>query len=243
MLQELREQIRSLVTEARNPVLLCSFGKESMLLLYLIREVKDIPVIWFHDHLTKEQREFPERVIIDWNLTALNYPANDYYFVPCEDSVSIVSEYGIGGTVRTIRDFYHAETCSLDIFKARPGVFEYTFDLTLTGSRSTDSHPIGGENPFPRDIEFASSRLVAPLRDLTENQVWDAILELGVPYDEQRYAGDEERDPSNVHACTKCVTHSGAVYCPKVKRQIDSVVWDKDASLEAFRGRLNVGAK
>lgn len=239
MLDTLRKSIRDQVESSRSPVLLWSSGKESMLLYWLLREITDVPLIFWRSGLTKEQREFAKGFMLEFNPTVFNYPPMDSYLVSQGEGLALVNEYPIGRhPFPVIFDIEHSDKCILDSEPMRLQEMRYTFDLTFIGTKKTDSHYVTGSNPIPEDFEFGDTRFAAPLRNLTDSDVWTLIMELGVPYDEKRYLGDEGRDPSIKHFCTRCLQGKGEVFCPKETKMIPSVEWDKQTSLDAFRERF-----
>lgn len=238
MIDTIRQKIKDELSTATKPVLLCSFGKESVLLLWLLREqCPTMPVIFWHHDMISEQWEFAQRLVKKWDLTVFNWPPADRYLVSRGEGVSMINEYMLGGyRFPTISDFERSDRCVLDSNPKRKLEMTYGFDLTFIGTKATDSHYIVGSNPLPQDMQFGSTRLVAPLRDMTDAQVWDAITELGVPYDELRYPDSTDaRDPSAKHFCTRCL--EGPTICPKTGEKLE-FEWDKTASLEAFRNRF-----
>src|SRR5262249_11857175 len=102
----------------------------------------------------------------------------------------------------------------------------------------SDRHPVfdDGSIPFPPDgAEISGAKWFAPLRALTDEDVWQATKDLYIPYNEAKY--DENRaaaDPDNVVACSRCLTDQGRVFCPDVGRKIDAANWDRDSTRHHF---------
>jgi len=58
--------IEHILNKSYNPVILCSFGKDSMVMLYLIRKIKkDIPVLFFKEPFFPKKYSFANEVIMD----------------------------------------------------------------------------------------------------------------------------------------------------------------------------------
>ena len=244
-MNEKLEKVRSLISEwlniATSPVLLCSFGKDSMLLLSLIREVKDIPLIWYRSDLIVSQREFAERIIIEWDLTVFGYAPAVRYFLPNGNGLSLINDYSMSNDrFPVVVDVEHSDRCCLTISQQRTPFFSYDFDVTFTGYKNTDTHLIfEGLEVLPEDgFQFGGTKFYAPLRDLTDEDVWTLIRELKVPFDEKRYAGNDSFNPDLLLACTRCLQSTSGVFCPEQQKEIPAYQWDKQGALDAFRARF-----
>src|SRR5262249_9179860 len=119
---------------------------------------------------------------------------------------------------------------------------ESPFDCIFTGWKETDRHPIfaGSSIPFPLDgAQFSGSSWYAPLRSMTDEEVWQATKDLYIPYNEAKYDRDEQAAaPDNTVACSRCLTGRGRVFCPDVGREIDAAEWDHDSTRQHFLNRF-----
>jgi 3'-phosphoadenosine 5'-phosphosulfate sulfotransferase (PAPS reductase)/FAD synthetase len=231
-MKDVQRKTKEALEGARNPALLASFGKDSLLLLFLAHRFKpDIPIVWFDHRASEAEKRFAKKIIRDWNLTVFTYSPMDTYFLPNNEGLTLVDEYSFSeARMPVLTDVSEGETCGLNVIGERTPFFGYPFDVTLVGWKSCDGHFTTGRNPFPVDgFQFGGTRMFAPLRDLTDAQVLDAIRELGIPY--------EEIDDS-LSLCTRCLSGQGNVFCPEQQREIPSVVWDKELSLKSFRSRF-----
>ena len=204
---------RESLTKARNPALLCSFGKESMLLLESAREVRpDITVLWFGDRLSK----FAESMIKENDLCVYSYAPADRYLVPNGDGYSLIDEYSFGKTfVPTVSDLVESEKCEIEqLSTVRTPLFNYQFDLTLWGARSADTHPLIGSLPTGR-FRLGNTVMEAPLWNWSTDEVYDALAERRIPF---------EADTNRIEVCSGCL------------KQIKRTVGKK--SLKAFEQRF-----
>lgn len=191
----MREVIKKVLTEAKHPAVMSSFGKDSMLLLSLIREVTDItkiPILWFKVDRTLKQTEFAKRIIRDWDLQVFSYYPADRYFMTFNGRTVLVDEYAFG---------QHRHANVIEVDKPRPlsamrtPEMSHVWDVIFHGGKDSDEIP-----PLPDGSMLGAARVYAPLRTLGDADVWKQIKELNVPYDELRYAGDDSRDDGILEA-------------------------------------------
>jgi len=177
--------VRDILLKAKNPVLLCSFGKESLVLLKMIMDIRPIPILHFYDELDP----FVEKIIREWELDVMSYAPAIRYRV--KDTV--VSEYAIGNArLPMLRDV--SENGKPVGYVTTPQ-FHYDFDYTFFGYRKTDSHPLV-KKVFEREFQLGPTRMVAPLYDLSDRDVFNLIDEYSIPY--QPYCDDVK--PGNLPA-------------------------------------------
>lgn len=227
MIEKARERIKELLAMAQNPAVMCSFGKDSLLLLYLAREVKpDISIVWFKQSVNKESQRFAEWVIAEWDLTVFSYAPSDKYYLPNGEGLTLVDEYSFGQTsLPVLTDTVEGESCGINLPNVRTPLFDYQFDVTLVGCKLCDEHSILGH--YCNDCwELGKTVFYAPLKDWTDDDVLEAIKVLGIPC--------EEVD-DRLRVCTRCLQGTGEVFCPERQAMIPSFQWDKEASLAAFR--------
>jgi 3'-phosphoadenosine 5'-phosphosulfate sulfotransferase (PAPS reductase)/FAD synthetase len=237
----IKERIIKALEGAGNPIIFCSFGKDSMLLLKIAREVKpDIPCLWFRHDLLPTQKEFAERIICDWNLTVFGYPPAQTFVLP-NDEMTFISDQSINGYAWPVLvDQVYSDRCSLELDKTRMAYFPFGWDVVLTGWKSSDTHPLIPEGSLNIDgLKLGDVTFYSPLHDLTDGDVWTLIKELNVPVDEKRYAGDDLYNPDVVHACVACLKPDAKrVWCPSAKRLIDAHTWNHKAETANFQARF-----
>jgi hypothetical protein len=207
--------IGEVLDAARNPALLCSFGSDSTLLLHFARQVKrDIPVYYFGDSLPR----LAQQLVIDDDLMVLGYAPADRYLVPQGDGVALVEEYDINGQrvpmVSPVK--VSRETCTAESSWGHTPSFHFPHDIVLWGYKRTDRHPLIPAT-FAREIQLGHTKFVAPLYDLTDQQVGDALTALGLDY----------------------VREDAAEFCDECLNSIINSNWDRDAALAGFRSRFH----
>lgn len=228
-MDQARQIIRNALTTAQSPAVMCSFGKDSMLLLTLVREIRqDVPVLWFRDGTSEK---FARRIIREWNLTAFSPAPADVYLVGPH---TMIHEYDLDGPcVPMVIDLAQGEECALQKFPQRTTNLFLPFDVLLTGYKDTDTHWLKGRAKLWEDGAMAGRTLIiAPIRHMSDDQVRAALAEMNIPY----RVGDDE-----LPLCTACMTAGpGEVYCPEVGHFIPVHQWEQDKSLSAFRQRFQL---
>lgn len=193
--------IKEALSAAHTPVILCSFGKDSMVLLHLIRTVKkDIPVLFFKEAFHPRKYMFANSVINDLNLTVYEYPPTAIEIMYNDGMTEFVNLYTLGqdayiylptGVIQSqgskicaVRDIYH---------KPKIGQYTYKWDLTFIGHKDSDKDTIL-ENVKPHDgyRKAGLTFFVYPLKDWTDKDIWAYIEEYNIPYNNKRYNKENE---------------------------------------------------
>lgn len=249
--QEKIEQAKELIYAHRAQlcVLLCSFGKDSMALLHLIREVMPVsrlncqaypvPVIYHRQPWFPVKNEFAERVTRSWGLEIHDFPPK-LCGVKCNaDRLELVARYPFGNDAMDLplnteppipRRPY---VCGrLWIIRPKIALATWPWSVAFIGHKSTDVDPYEGPVPLRADqVDVGGVRVVFPLREWTDADVWDYLEEQQIEYDLGRYENRKEladkwNNPDYIHACTACVDPretADQVYCPKLKTEIPNV--------------------
>lgn len=198
------------------PVLYFSGGKESTLLLSMLREqpVEFGIVTQGREWWTKEQREHLDNLIIDWKLKVFSYPPVSSHL----QGNSLVSYYAMGDSVMPIvRDFVgEGERCLADLDKHRMNSTPFGWDIYIFGSRKDDSHPLM-DNLMPvSEWKIGNTTFWNPLYEWTREQVEQELDKRGLNFEVT-----ERTDTGNlVDFCRRCVLGKGEVFCPAEQRMI-----------------------
>lgn len=220
-LENTNEILREALGAAKNPILCSSFGKDSQTLLHLIKNLGyNIPVLIFQDWLTRHQKVFIKEMVEKWKLTI-------FFYQPLraeKRSGSLVTYYNVAGrALPVIQDIITNGRCGLDLLNFTPLPFHYIWDLTIVGSKNCDEHPLVSAPDFAA-FNSDSHKMIMPLADWTEAEVWEFIRANNIPYDKRVYdEGDEKADTGSAVLCLSCSDTKEQVFCSKVNRMIEGI--------------------
>lgn len=199
MLKLLRENVHSIVQAAYNPALFCSFGKDSLLLLALAREIRpSIGIIWLRENLLPSQRAFAERYIIANDLKVLNFAPVARQMVATANGLSLLNGYSLNSDlVNSIHDCLpSSERCILDLCSPAKGLpVTLPYDVLLTGQKASDGHELASYGD-----EIGGIPVKKPLWEYSDTEVRQMLMELGISV-----PSEEEADTSTLIACTNCL--------------------------------------
>lgn len=240
--------IRQAVWDHPPAAVMLSFGKDSMVLAALIREASrgtqgfPLPVIFHRVPWFTHKYEFADSVIRSWAMEVHDWTPMHAGIKVKPDRIELVARYNFGNGVMDVpvntlspthyprRDYI----CALNDWLGRPkspGTL-HRWKTIFHGHKSADVDQFEGPVPLNRGaVTIGGIRLVFPLRDWTDADVWDYIEANHIPYQKSRYANRAElsdtwANPDYIHACTACIDpreKSNAVFCPKLKRQVPNV--------------------
>lgn len=193
-------KVREALAQSKAPAVLSSFGKDSMLLLWLIREAYTgtVPVIWFpsgHDE------SFGRRMVREWDLTVFRWWPADVYVLEEPGVRTMVHEYAVNGerlpVLIDLADVNYGP-CAAGRFRLRTPNMFLPFDTLLVGWKDSDTHWVKGDAPLAEDgFELGGVEFIAPLRHMTDDAVRAAIVDHQIPF---------EPTPDELTLCTHCVS-------------------------------------
>jgi len=245
------EVIRRTLSQYRNPAVLWSGGKDSMVLLYLLLHCtrKNLPVICWREPWMPWKQAFVNRMIAEWNLTVWDWHPQAVTLCKGNGRIDVLNHYQMQrGTMILARGtepptYGKPWLCGRDTFLSRPlGGFAAPWDVAFHGHKSSDDDPTSGKIPLAVDILDTPGTVAYsyPLRDWTDEDIFRFIERKSIPYDETRYrkgadgweiVAEKHANPDYYSTCLACVDpDAGAfVQCPKLAMQINnvagSVVW------------------
>lgn len=234
MIEKAKQIIRDAMEAGQRVALLCSFGKDSMALLHLVRETVareplsahafPLPVIFWRDPWFPHKYEFAERVIRSWGIAVHDFPPVAAGVKVNANSIELSARYSLGvGTIDLPKntlpperyEFRRDYLCGLNDWLLRPKNAMHTFpwDVLIHGHKSSDVDPFEGSVPLRNDREQVtdSVSLFFPLREWTDGDVWSYLRENHVPWQKERYSADGTDQPDQwwnpdyTHACTRCI--------------------------------------
>lgn len=235
----LGEQLRTY----KNPVLYCSFGKDSMCLLHLLlsRNIR-IPIIYHRDPFFPRKNHFADQVINLYNLEVWDYPPARVSLCTGKEMIALVSEYQTGQNSMTyvlknsaeFKDGDNADDflCGLNFLMRPCGIFAYPWDSAFVAHKSVDDDPIFGPVPLHSQVVYRDEGpdYVFPLREWTHDDIWDYTEQFKVPFQADRYNIAERKEwPDKTYnsdwypVCVRCIDkriEGQMVFCPKLKKEI-----------------------
>jgi hypothetical protein len=217
------DQAKELIYSQRSRlcVLLCSFGKDSMTLLHLIREVLPpnrlschtypVAVIYHRQAWFPAKNQFADRVIRSWALEIHTSPPLVCGVKCNSDRLELVARYPFGEKtfdlpLNTEKPLpRRAYGCGyLWILQPKTAVATWPWQVAFHGHKNSDVDPYEGPVPLRADqVDAGGVHVVFPLRNWTDADVWDYI-----------------------HACTACIDPretAEQVYCPKLRRNVPNM--------------------
>ena len=230
----------------RYPVLYCSFGKDSTVLLHLLLSHKiRIPILFHTDPWFRRKFDFANKLISAWNLEVHDYPPAKTSLKHSEAMVALVSEYQTGphsslAVLKNSLEFKDGDDpdkflCGVN-FLIRPfGAFVYPWDVALVGHKDCDEDQIFGLVPLHSRVVYRDEGpdFVFPLKEWTHDDVWDYTERFHVPYQMDRYDIKTRRElpdktPNSdwYEVCIRCIDKRIAgqkVFCPKLERELENV--------------------
>jgi hypothetical protein len=242
--------IENTMIESKRPAIMSSFGKDSMVMLDLVRKHINPDVIFHREPFQPKKYRFANSVIEELNLTVFDYPPIQMSMQEKEGEVEIVGHYPMGAKSvllpTGIRTPMGEEefACGLEDIYLKPlGTFNYPWDMIFVGHKSSDIDPIYGAIPINSDIVRTAGCASAsyPIRFFTDEDVWKYTEDNHIPIHHSRYEKldsewkereDKSDNPDYMAACTACMTKEGqhSVPCPKrnglmVNRVAEQLVW------------------
>lgn len=238
-----RELLALALALARRPALMWSAGKDSMVLLHLLRASGgNVPLIFHREPHSPERFAFADQIIRDWQLTVFDWQPQEVVVAQRGDHISLLKAYNVSPT-KTITvpvDFYEAGpaeqlVCGAALLRQPTETIDYPFDLVFVGHKSSDTCPLLGSIPLKTDWQRQPDApdLVFPLKDWTDADIWEYSRATGCPQQATRYdvAGDGRElpdrslNPDYFAGCTRCLdAQAGAeVFCPKLNRNVPNI--------------------
>jgi 3'-phosphoadenosine 5'-phosphosulfate sulfotransferase (PAPS reductase)/FAD synthetase len=217
-------------------VLFCSFGKDSMVCLDLLRRMdRHLPVVFNRNAFFPEKEIFANRVIVEMQLRVHSYPPLavvlslrhhpdiiNIYRLPHRKT--LLMPVGINDPVEG-KPF----ACGLELLTTLRGTVRFPWDSIILGQKASDKDVLfddGDMTPVAPTFEPAPGlKLIFPIVDFTDADVWEYTERFSVPYNDKRYDKangyrefkDFTFNSDQYYACVKCVLpgQPDLVECPK----------------------------
>lgn len=211
-MSKVQRQIQEALARATNPALFLSFGKDSLLLLKLLRDAGFNGPSYYFGELSK----LAEMKIINDNLTVYSWPPADRYFAPNGTGLAQIDEYVVGNTLLpVVSPIVEGGNCTHGVYEKYTRPFKFPHDVTFTGYKKGETCDAVGV-VFPKQIDIGVTTLLSPLFDWTDGKVIRACKKFGIEYE----------DSNTVEYCHDCL------------EAIKTSDWDRQAALDNFRDRF-----
>lgn len=232
----LRSEIAAVFESTESRCLWWSGGSDSTLLLeIMLEQEKPFGILTFDAGWTKEQRRAINAVILERNLQVFRYPAVSNMLVAEGEEIGLVSQYavnGFGDAAMLVRDLVHDDTrCAFDIVlePARQKAAPVEFETHIWGLRRDDRHWAVPKMLDASERFIGGKRFLFPLADWTAAEVRAALNdEYGIDLSERPELGD-------INSCSRCLTTTDRVLCPKMGDEIQGVNWSPAGNLRLVR--------
>lgn len=212
-LEASKEKVKSWCAAAQKPAILCSFGKDSLVIVHLTRELGlKLPIIYHRNHWFPEKNAFADEMTQLWQLEVHDWPPT-MCGIKVHDTAH--GEPGLAGTteqgcIQTVSRYQIGPGIGMDvpngilepvegepwlcarteIIERPKGSFEHPWDLCFSGHKSCDEDIFEGPCPLRSDSHRLSETgpvFAFPLADWSTTDVWNYIEEFRLPLQRNRY--------------------------------------------------------
>ena len=242
-----RKIIRMVAKQYKNPIIYCGFGKDSICVLDLCRDLGfNWPVMFHRDNFFPIKYRFANRIIEEWNIRCFDYPWWKVSLFYMYKTIELTKHYQIGANdlifcsmLYTPETFDEEYICGYeDLVLSPKGNMEYVWDVGLQGFRNGEVKPQSGNNPcglrWALKQNIGSADMVFPIHDWTGQDVYHYHLERKIPInfgaykignDELLPADDNTLNPDRRAACTECINPDNplTVYCPRKECTVNNI--------------------
>jgi 3'-phosphoadenosine 5'-phosphosulfate sulfotransferase (PAPS reductase)/FAD synthetase len=225
---------------ARRPAVLWSGGKDSTVLLDLVRKIRpDIEVIHFKLPFLSHKYAFHHFVQESLKLTVHDWVPVSVALTHGKNRIDVCETYLLGdGSLKVMRGTEPREAgmpwvCGKEWLNRPKAHIVSDFDVLLCGHKSSDEDPLTGSIPLEIDKKILgpNTEMWFPLRHWTDQDISSYIKVNGVDFDRNRYDDNVVSRPNKhmntdyVHACFNCVDKrlGKFVDCPKHGIQVENV--------------------
>lgn len=235
---ELIDATRALIArqleQSKRPALACSFGKDSMVMLALVREQKpDIPVLYFEALPHPTKHAFAERIAREWNLNLILPKPIARDAIATGSHVELIEIFEIAPrrlmyfpieAPAAFKPDADSHCALARLVTPLPVVTSLNFDGVFIGHRGDDDDPTYGEVPLiSHTVDYGNFAYFYPLKDWTAGDIWRASSLLDIPQNRDRYERQDMSANNDYYPlCTECLKPSvrDTAFCPQLGRDV-----------------------
>lgn len=232
---ETKAFIEECFAASRNPVCLCSFGKDSLVMLHMVMQVKKVPVIYWREPFYQSKFRHVQEVAEAWDLDIYDYPPTYTDYLCLEEYFDVYNFYDMGN--RTYMNLFTGTCnykdgekylCAVNDLIKRPKVpaYEFKWDCIFHGHKQSDPLYIADRIELPRVKIFGNGLLTLPIRDWTDDDIWEYIHHYDLPYNKERYDDqNESRNNDLFPTCHDCLDpkNENGCFCKKYNCKVPFV--------------------
>jgi hypothetical protein len=235
--------IERVLTVYRNPVVMASFGKDSMVVLDILKRMGlKFPLVFHREPFSPAKFAFANRMIEEGDYEVYDYAPLETVVTKNNGRMEIGNCYQVGTSFLYLPYGVVAPEegkpflCGYsDLYQRPTGTFNFPWDVGFVGHKSSDVDACMGALPLKVDIREnpGSCDYAFPLRHFTDADVWRYHRKFDVPINLRRYDENdgfrEFRDltfnSDHYHACTLCLDpdQPETVKCPKTQEMIPNI--------------------
>lgn len=238
--------LEAVLKNYRNPCLLCSFGKDSMVLLFMLRHwFEEVPVVFLRQPFFQRKYAYANRVIEDWNIKEFyqDIPPIGVTVSHNQGKTELVNHYNFGATTLMVPIGRIEPTpganylCGKEDLMDRPiGSFNWPWDCAIHGHKATDTDPLHDDLNINIDISYniGGSDCAFPLREWTDEDIWQFTEKHDIPINHSRYEkvdgtwrnkADMSYNSDYFPYCNRCFDplQPDAVDCPKTGLKVENL--------------------
>lgn len=248
-IEQAEELIRQIDHNYKNPLIYCGFGKDSLVMLHLIKQMGyNWPIMCHREHEFPIKWRYANKIMELWNLTCFDYPprACSVFYENGVFCVATQYEVGLGdiffpGILYAPDKFVEGEyLCALKDIYMQPKChgIDYQWDVGLLAARADERHPhFGGMclgQQFEVKLNIGSADFAYPLLNWTAKDICQYYIDFGIPINTDVYdvvddelvsKADPAFDPDRRPACYECMKpdNPNIVFCPKRMCRVNNI--------------------
>ena len=212
------------IEKYRNPALLVSFGKDSMVLLHLLRE-HGLPVVCHQTPFQKHKWKFANQMAASLKLTMHSYPPEWVAMHEVDGGLFVLSAYSSGTRSKRVivqrtekSPAKENLVCGLhDVLHQPKSKTETAWDLLICAQKNGDFHA-GPPAKINSDLLQSGDGVdtLFPMRNWTDKDVFAYTKEHRISHHTERYDEDDslglfvereqtEHNPDVINGCFDCI--------------------------------------
>jgi hypothetical protein len=238
--------IRRVLGQYRRPVIMSSFGKDSMVMLDLFKRINvKLPILFHREPYFPAKYWFANYIIEEESYSVYDYPPSEFTVISNNGVTEIAKWYDVGKGKLYLPigisklDESKPFVCGYwDMYNRPTGTFNFPWDVAFHGHKASDADPLLGALPLQVDVKIndGSVDYAYPLRHFTDEDIYKYTQENGVKWNAARYGSivsptdsyENDMNSDYHNACVRCLdpNEPSTVECPILKSRITNISGD-----------------